>query len=540
MKDFNLDIEKVIFENPKSFLEKLRESAIIPFNEFEQWKDIYHFFRIWFINREDIQNPPKDYFKVFLYHTNPEKTRKNLIENYEAINSSYYNLYMHVPVKYFEKLIDESFSQEQFNFVHLSELCYQENIKWDLRLFRKFKKLTSEAHNHACLNINPKTKGKLSFKIVEEFKNEINWGSIIHFKELKWTLHKLLKYKNYIKFTDHLEYSSTGEYREIGFSLNLKTDWNANIIEALSDYWNWSELCLNRHINWDISLINTFIEKVDFEALSSNSYLKWDTELIETYKDKWDWQTISGNPALPWSLKLLKKYDSNWKWNVRYNWYTDSGSEGQEVDTNYDPSISTNPGIIWNLQMLNFGKKRLDIWRLARRGNLNLEVVKKIKKELYKKEHTGWVHHEYSDFMTVTEKIYLTGWENLAKNTLFKLSPEVVDFIKNNKIQLTYSVGNLAGHGGGRYVTSTFRLIQIFKNSTFINVDYIKQVIGDDNLKSFFINNDFINDEIWEKILAPYILKNKKWVLEKFKKIVESSVAIPVTKTPKSRVDNGK
>lgn len=521
MRDFKLYIQEVIFQNPKSFLEKLRDSAIISFNEFDQWKDVYRDiykdFGIMFINREDIKNPPKNYFKVILYHSNPEKTRKNLIDNYEAINSRYWKLDMFIPVKHFEKLIDESFSHKEFDFVHLYELCLEPNIKWDLNLLRKFKKLTSEFHKHESLYINSKVNIKLNFKIVEEFKDHIKWGDIILFKELKWTLTKILKYKNYIKFEDYKEYSGTGVYKEIGFSLNLKTDWNAQTIEALSEYWNWSELCLNRYINWGISLICTFIEKVDFEALSSNPHLKWNVELIEAFKDKWNWQTLSGNPSLPWSLKLLKKYDSHWKWNVEFDWYTDTGSEGQEVETNYLPSISTNPGIIWSVKMIIFGKKRLDFWRLARRGNLSLEVIKTIKKELYRMEHTGWVHHKSSDF-THTEEIYLSGWENLSKNELFKLSPAVVEFLNTNKIKLTYSVGNLA-RGEGEYVTSTFKLIEIFKNSTFINEDYMKQVIKNDDLRAVFINTDFINDEIWEKIIAPYTLKNRKRLLNNFKKI---------------------
>lgn len=521
MTDMKLHIQEVIFQNPKSFLGKLRDSAIISFNEFELWKDVYRDiyknFGIMFINREDIKNPPKDYFRVFLYHKAPEKTRKNLVDNYEAINSRYYNLHMFVPVKYFEKLIDESFSHNEFDFVHLTELCYQPSIKWDLRLLRKFKKLTTEFHIHEYLRIHSKMDIKLSYEIVEEFKDNIDWGSIIHFKELKWTLPQLLKYKNYIRFEEYKEYSGTGVYKEIGFSLNLKTDWNAQTIDALSECWKWSELCLNRYINWDISLINRFIEKVDFEAFSSNPHLEWNIELIEAFKDKWNWQTLSGNPSLPWSLKLLKKYNSHWKWNVEFDWYTDTGSEGQEVDSNYFPSISTNPGIIWDVEMINFGKKRLDFWRLARRGNLCLEVIKEINKELYRKEHTGWVFHKSSDF-SETENIYLTGWENLAKNKLFKLSQEVVNYLYDNEIELTYSVGNLA-RGEGEYVTSTLKLIELFRNSTFVNEEFMKQVIQDDDLKAIFINNDFINDEIWEKIFAPYTLQNQEILLKKFEEI---------------------
>ncbi len=514
-------MKALIFQNPKSFLEKLRDSKIIHFNEFEEWreiyKDIYRDFSIMFINREDIKNPPKDYFRVTLYHSDPEKTRKNLIENYEAINSRYYNLHMFIPVKYFEKLIDESFSYKEFDFVHLSEISSEENIEWNLSLLRKFKKLTNEYRKHEGFTIRENINIEMNFNIVDEFKDNISWATILNFKELKWTLPLLLKYKNYIKFQDRKENYANGTYIEIGFSLNLETDWNVETIEAFLENWNWSELCLNKHINWDVELINKFLDKIDFDSLSSNCHLKWNTELIDAFKDKWNWQSLSGNPSLPWSITFMKKYHRYLKWNVQFNWYTDTGSKGQEVDTNYLPSISTNPGINWDVEMIKYGMKKIDFWRLARRGKLTLDVIKLIKKKLYRKENTGWVFHKSSDF-SETESIYLTGWENLAKNNSFKLTEEIIMFLSENEITLTFSVGNLA-RGEGEYVTKKMKLIEIFNNSTFVNTDYIYSVIKDQKLKGYFINNDFINDDLWEKIIAPYSISNKTELLNEFKKI---------------------
>ena len=63
------------------------------------------------------------------------------------------------------------------------------------------------------------------------------------------------------------------------------------------------------------------------------------------------------------------------------------------------------------------------------------------------------------------------------------------------------------------------KLIEIFNNSTFVNTDYIYSVIKDQKLKGYFINNDFINDDLWEKIIAPYSISNKTELLNEFKKI---------------------
>lgn len=509
MSEFKINLQKVIFQNPRAFLEKLNKSKTLSYDEFEKWKDIYNKFRIFHSNTQIPIPIPRNYFYVKAYWKEEAEVIKYLADNFEAKG-------LRVPIKNLEQILTVFLEFEQYKFIQLSSFCGQPNIKWNLKLLRKIKNISNN-RPHEYFKITSNTNIKLNFKIVEEFKDDIKWGDIVFFKELKWTLPKLLRYKNYIKFQNYQEYSANGVYREMGFSLNLKTNWNVQTIDTLSEYWNWSELCLNKYINWDISLINTFIEKVDFEALSSNTHLKWDILLIETFKEKWNWQTLSGNPSLPWSLELLKKYNNQWKWNVEFEWYSSSGNEVDEADTNFHPSISTNTGINWDVKMIMFAKKKLDFWRLARRGNLSLDVIKKIKKELYRKEHTGWVFHKYSDFMTVTEKIFVTGWENLAKNDLFKLNPEIITFLYNNKIELTYSEGNL--NKDGEYVTTKFKLLEVFNNSKFINKELMISIIENINLGGYFINNDFINDEIWDKKIMPYTLKNKKKLLNKFEKI---------------------
>lgn len=514
MNRISIDINQLIQNTPRAFLTRLRASRMLDKPTYEQWKEIYHHFGIYHDITEDFKNPPPNYFRATIYWSSLEETKRNLKENYEAIESRYDKHDIFIPIRYFEKLLDESLSHKEFSFVKLSELCYQNNIKWDLKLLRKFKKIITEFREHEYLSVNLNTNIQLDFEMVEEFKNEICWDDIIQFKELQWDKDKIIRYKEYIVFENN---DGNWAPRKGSFSLLLKTRWNFEIINALSNYWNWNELCLNENISWDIDLIKVFHSKVNFDCLSLNSKIKWTLELIEAFEEQWNWENLSGNPSLPWSLNLFKKYENKWQWTVKYDWYSGTGG-GQENENNYYPSISTNPGIVWNVKMIEFAKSKIDFWRLARRGNLSLAVVKKIRKELYRKEHTGWVFHKSSDFEH-TEKIYLTGWENLSKNELFKLSPDSIDFLFKNKITLTYSNGNLA-RDEGKYITSEFRLIEIFKNSKFASSEFVEFIITSDKYRDFFINDDFINDEIWEKIIVPYTLKNTKDLLKSFNEVI--------------------
>lgn len=495
---------------PISFLKYLRASQIFEDEEFDKWRPIFDLYNLYHKISKDSKIPPKNYFRTFSKFYNDREKVKNLENNFRAIKSKYDKDDFFIHVDLIDNLLESYSANNEYGFVKISLLKFEENIRWDLNLLRKFKRALIIDESNCNSLINEKTNINLNFEIVAEFKNEIKWGSIVKFKELKWSFNELLSYKDYLVFNNRKEYSGAGTFEEFGISSNLEIEWTKELIEAFEESWNWKELCINPYIRWDIKLIEYFFYKIDFDSLSSNKYISWTIELIEAFEENWNWERLSGNPGLPWSFDLLKKYEDKWFWNVTYNCYTDTGTNGQEVKTNYEPSISTNTGILWDMRMIVNFKSKIDTWRLARRGILSLEVIKIIKEDLFRKEHTGWVFHEYSDFMTVTEKIYLTGWENLAKNELFILTPEIIDFLYKNNITLTYSVGNL--NNEGKYETKEFRLLELFKKSKFNCFDTLSICFMSEHYCNYFLNNDFMNNEFWEMVFKVFTLQNKQIV----------------------------
>jgi hypothetical protein len=142
----------------------------------------------------------------------------------------------------------------------------------------------------------------------------------------------------------------------------------------------------------------------------------------------------------------------------------------------------------------------LDFWCITRRESISPCVLDKYMDEFDRNEHIGWKFHRYSDWRE-TEDQYKTGWENLAENGNFTISRENINFLSSKKMNLTYAVGNLASNG--EYETSEFRVLEILRNSMVVNISLDELILNYDNWGNLLINENFLNDSVWETIIKP-------------------------------------
>lgn len=234
--------------------------------------------------------------------------------------------------------------------------------------------------------------------------------------------------------------------------------------------------------------------------------------MIEKYSKRINCVNISGNPNLPWSYYLIKKYQDKWQWRPEYDWYHDE-------KTNDYPSLSTNSGIEWTLEILNDFNVKVDFWRIALKGKIPEETIKRFKKEFDRKELIGWEHYRFSDWRETAE-IHRTGWENLSLNPNFSFSSNLLVFLYKNTVKLTYPEGNLAHNGD--YVTKEFRLLEILKN-TPIAISELDELMDNElSWGKILVNENHINDTIWEILLKP--LFTEKYI-EEFLSFIKTKIA---------------
>ena len=409
--------EELIFLSryPKPILENLVLKKIISKEEIENFIGLFKHFNI------SIESYyPENYLNEFKNNFFPEGYFQVVISNYPVRN----NLFIDEIQKEFkikrmnnEHGIDISLNQFcQFIYkynvskeITWYDVCCHPNIPWTNELIIKYRNVWywETLHRNSSIIWN--------FELIEKAVDYLNWAFISSYEYLIWDTLSLTKYKDYIIFSIDPDkkwkrgYNKKGKKYSIygpgesfndnihsnlkgSLSLSESIDWSKEIIDCVLDYWDWEELASNKSIAWDEEMIEYYSKKLDFKSLSSNPSVKWNERLIEKYKSKWDWKNLSGNLSLPWSYEFIERYEKKWQWKLK-NYYNNISDE-----SNFQSSISTNPSIMWNIKMLSKWERRLDFWRIARRGNLQDKALKRFYHKFDRKELVGWTFHKCSDF----------------------------------------------------------------------------------------------------------------------------------------------
>lgn len=367
-----------------------------------------------------------------------------------------------------------------------------------------------------------------SWRLIERNKNLVNWEKVTSNPNLNWNKENIHKYRNELIFSSNCHYQldcigyerdkyinyfenyhsrmDSGGYRPnsrstkdlIGLSSKTFISWNAEIIDCVLDYWDWTELCLNPSIKWTEEFIERYFDRVDFKALSRNVEINWTIELISRFQDNFDWTILSGNKALPWNLNFIRKFKDRLLWQK----FDHDDKYHHPSPYNYYPIYScliTNQGINWNLRLIMEFKDQVDLWRLAKYGNIKNEVLIKFKKEFDERRVIGTQFLKTSDFRDETIIEY-TGWENLSFNNSFFIEIEHINFFLENKTEIKYFKGNAMS---GEEVYEKRNLIEILNNSKLSGIS-VNQIIKGEKWTNKFLNENFINDYLWE-----YVLKNE-------------------------------
>mgnify|MGYP003391258733 CR=1 FL=1 len=181
----------------------------------------------------------------------------------------------------------------------------------------------------------------------------------------------------------------------------------------------------------------------------------------------------------------------------KYNSY-----KGEECIS--EPSISTNPGINWTIELIDSFSDKLDFWNIARVGKINSEIAIKYKNEFDRKEHIGFIFHKSSDNRE-TEYIYVNGWQNLTKNSNFYIDNNSILFYYENIVTISFSTGNLASNScTGALVTCDFKILEILKDQV-ISLTFQDIINNELSWTKILINDNFMNNSIWENIIKPYL-----------------------------------
>lgn len=118
--------------------------------------------------------------------------------------------------------------------------------------------------------------------------------------------------------------------------LNSKLDLTDELIKKCEDNWDWDLLSKNITLSWTNELLEKYVDKWNWEYLSQNSSIPWTLKIIENFVDRLDWDSLSKNRVLPWSMDLIENFCSKWNWYI----------------------LSDNSKLPWSVQLIEKFKER--------------------------------------------------------------------------------------------------------------------------------------------------------------------------------------
>jgi len=348
---------------------------------------------------------------------------------------------------------------------------------------------------------------KWDFNLLNKYKDRVNWNTIKTLDYINWCPDKLnhfityLKDKNDLIFIDYLDINikilnsiplECWDWKQISQRKNVL--WTIELIAEFDKYLCFEELAKNPSVKWDTNLISRYKNVLNFKILCANFSVEWNEEMIESNFHLIEWDLISGNTSTKWDDHLIRKYSSFWKWNVDYEDYATEYT----FKSNY--SLTSNPSIFWSLEIIDEFVENIDFWSISLFGKVDTTVFEIYSYKFDKLVACGFEYYKFSD-NRFTYSAFRNGWHNLTLNKNFYITLDNIRFFYNKKITLIEPDGNLAY--SEKYKENTYRILEILKSCPIKDLTIDEVIKYELSWGSVLLNKEFINNDIWEKLIAP-------------------------------------
>lgn len=333
--------------------------------------------------------------------------------------------------------------------------------------------------------------------------------------------------KNKIGFSEDLFFSES----EIQFLIkqemwNLVSQntnpevWSIDFIEKYQTYLSWFALSRNNSIYWTKELIKKFEKKLHFTTLSHQPNIEIDFDIYNQLKSKWDIRFLCSNSAICQDVRLeeeiLNHPDCIWIEKEKYFYNVPNPSS-----TFQHRGVCLNSGIEWTYEKYEKHSSKIDLWLLAKYGNLQYDIITRHAEELDEKRK--WDHKGFrTDWKHFPLKIYKTGWENLLSNMMAPINHSLLELISQKQVIITKVYGEeRIGYYEKEEETLLIDLLSDidYKNvqinyNQFIRLDFLSII------EKLVSKKDCFPDWIYKNILKPEFTKDKDSIKRVFKTIM--------------------
>lgn len=166
-----------------------------------------------------------------------------------------------------------------------------------------------------------------------------------------------------LNFCEQIDFNNNLIYK------NPNIDWNADLIEALGDKFNFNHLWYLKNLKIDIAFIERFDTKIDFSNLYFLKNIEYSEKLIDKYGKHFDNLEYLLNKDGFTTLGNIRKFSDriNWHKFSRLTKYPVDISFLKEFESKIDwDAISHNPNLKLDLEMLDIFKDKFNFRNLSR------------------------------------------------------------------------------------------------------------------------------------------------------------------------------
>ena len=188
---------------------------------------------------------------------------------------------------------------------------------------------------------------ELNYNVILFYKHKLNWSILTNSTHIDKSKPKILE-----TFKEYLDWNA------ISYSPDFKPS-NENL-QKFKDNVKWTIICKRQDFVVDEITLSLFEDKIDWKRISQSGTIVFTQSLVERFKDRWDWIALAENPTFRTS-GVDKSYKSELNLMEFYNTLKSKGIDVLIDDRHERPGVKFKDADLIGIPVrITVGKKAAD------------------------------------------------------------------------------------------------------------------------------------------------------------------------------------
>lgn len=338
-----------------------------------------------------------------------------------------------------------------------------------------------------------------NFDLVEKYKDELDWKSLIEKSNLKWDESKVLHYLEFIPFCNIAANTYCSKFdREttIGNYSNIYV--SKGFIKKHSNLFEWNSLLKTGNLDWEED------DYMYFYQISQKETLPWSDSFPDTPAKSQLFYRISTNNSFAWTIRMVRSF---------------AEKAPRFLDEIQDLPIFERSCLIEKILedkgLVDLLKEKQEFDIIAEgicNPILSVDNIEKNKEEWSKAIGTELDYIQRTSDTNYHYTKVITTWDNIAKNPYVYLTYELCKYLKDKTIIIGGIVETIDSEwcSPDKYIFEPIHALSLFSNKKIVNEQNLEMIFEDKDLLIYMIEcgNICVIDHFIDNFFADYSISN--------------------------------